>query len=187
MDEQKLAESRANMTPEEQQALDELLANMAKNENASRSDGFSKDSQIPWLALVGAFLGCVPGIIIWAIAGSFGLTWSLLGALIVAGAFLAYTKVCDHTNADESNLYGLIGVLVICVIAVYLGVHFAWAGQLHNALKEYGYDLSLGECAARLYEFLGLLELRGKFVGAIFKGFAFSALGGFGLFAKAGK
>ncbi|MBR3630394.1 MAG: hypothetical protein IKN55_07980 [Oscillospiraceae bacterium] len=95
-------------------------------------------NDIPWLGILGALIGTIPGVIVWAIAGTFG-------------------------------------------------VHLAWAGQIHNALKDTEYALSLGECIARLYELLGLLELRGKFVGSVLKGYLFSALGGFGIFAKAAK
>ncbi len=148
---------------------------------------YEENKSIPWLALVGAFFGTIPGIIVWAIAGSFGVTWALLGALIVAGAFLAYVKVCEHTNGSTESVPGLVGCIIICLIAVYIGVHFAWAGMIHNAVKDTDYALSLGECAARLYELLDLLELKGKFVGGVLKGYLFSALGAFGIFSKAGR
>lgn len=178
--------NQSNLTPEEQAELNELLRNMQQRDQQQKDEPiFADHKSIPWLALLGAFLGTLPGIILWAIVGSFGITWSLIGAVIVAGAFLVYSKVCERIDGAEESLIGFIGCIVICVIAVYIGVHFAWAGMISSACKEEGYPLSLGECAARLYELLGIMEIRGKFVWAVVKGYLFSIAGVFGLMGKA--
>ena len=174
MDEQKLAESRANMTPEEQQALDELLANMAKH-NAEPK----QTENVPWLAILGAALGAIPGIFAWFGIGMLGYTWSLVGAVIVMGVFFMY----DKFGGEGDNQYGVIGCILICLIAVYLDVHLAWAGQFHKVLQEDG-DITFAECVTRLYEFLDVLEIKGKFVFAVLKGYLFAGLGAFGIFSK---
>ena len=142
---------------------------------------------IPWLPLIGAFIGSIPGILLWALLGSFGITASLVGALIVGGAFLAYGIVCDLTGTPSDNVYGWIGCVIICLIAVYFGVHFAWAGMISNAMKEFDEEISVGKCAADLYTLLGQLEMRGKFVGAVFKGYLFSLIGAGAVFSKFSK
>ncbi|MCR4644381.1 MAG: hypothetical protein K5695_03100 [Oscillospiraceae bacterium] len=181
--------NRSNLTPEQQAELSEMLRNMQQREQQQKDEPiFADHKSIPVLALLAAFLGTIPGIIIWTIVGSFGITWSLVGALIVAGALLAYSFACDRTGGEAfESLFGFIGVIVVCLIAVYLGVHFAWAGMISKVMREEGYPLSFGECAARLYELLGIMEIRGKFVGAVLKGYLFSIIGGIGLLSKVKK
>ena len=178
--------NQSNLTPEEQAELNELLRNMQQRDQQQKDEPiFADHKSIPWLALLSAFLGTIPGIIIWAIVGSFGITWSLIGALIVAGALLAYSFACERTGGEAfESLYGFIGVIVVCLIAVYLGVHFAWAGMISSVFKDEGYPLSFGECAARLYELLGIMEIRGKFFWAVIKGYLFSVAGAVWLIGK---
>jgi len=184
MDDNQDFQMHSHMTPEQQAELDEMLRNIQQRDQ--QNDWiFSDHTSIPWLALLGAFLGTIPGIIIWAVVGSLGVTWSLLGALIVAGAFFVYSRACERIEGAAESLFGFIGCIVICIIAVYLGVHFAWAGMICKVFKEEGYPLSIGNCAARLYELLGIMEIRGKFVGAVCKGYLFSLAGVFGLAGKA--
>ena len=56
-----------------------------------------------------------------------------------------------------------------------------------NAMKEFEEEISVGKCAADLYTLLGQLGMRGKFVGAVFKGYLFSLIGAGALFAKFSK
>ena len=146
-----------------------------------------KNNSIPWLALGAAIVGTIPGIIIWTIVGSLGFTISLIGALIVAGAFLAYLKVCTMTNGNAESAVGIIACIIICVIAVYVGVHFEWAGTFHNELKGTGYELSFGQCVSQLFDLLELAEVRGDYIGAVLKSYLFSAAGAFTIFSKAAK
>lgn len=166
------------LTPEEQAELNEMLARLHE-QDAGRSQSHPSAQNIPWLALLGAALGAIPGILVWFGIGMLGYTWSLAGALIVIGVFFLY----DKCGGDMDNLFGVIGCVLVCVIAVYLGTHLAWAGHLHKALAEY--DISFGECVGKLYEYLGMIELKGKFFFAVLKGYLFAGLGAFWAFSKA--
>lgn len=169
-------ENQSNLTPEEQAELHELLANLKQDQTQT-----SRSESIPWLALLGAALGSIPGILAWFGLGMLGVTWALVGAVIVIGVFFLYDKFGGETD----NQYGIIGCVLICLIAVYLGVHLAWSGQLYQAINEDYHLMSFGECVTGLYNALDILEIRGKFVGAVLKGYLFAGLGAFGVFGKA--
>lgn len=133
------------------------------------------------LPAIGAVIGSIPGMLIWALLGSFGFTWALIGLIIVAGAFIGYGMF----GGDTSSGQGLITCIVVVLIAVYCGAHLAWSMQLHSALKEYDVDVSLGDCIAHLHAFLGIMELRGKFIGSLLTDYLFAGLGAFGFFRRA--
>lgn len=135
------------------------------------------------LPVLGAVIGSIPGMILWAIVGSLGVTWALLGLLIVAGAFIGYEKL----GGDAATKQGLIACTAVILIAVYCGAHLAWSMQLHSALKEYDYDVSLSECVRHLHTFLGVLELRGKFIGSLLTDYLFAGIGALGLFGRASR
>ena len=160
-------------TLEEQAELNEMLTRMNAPEQKSTES-------IPWLALVGAAIGALPGILVWFGIGMIGYTWSLVGALIVIGVFFLYDKFGGETD----NQFGVIGCVLICLIAVYLGVHLSWAGQLHKAVGA-EYSISFGECVGKLYQYLNIMELKGEFFFSVLKGYLFAGLGAFGAFSKA--
>ena len=134
---------------------------------------------VPWLALAGAFLGSIPGILVWLGIGMLGYTWAMVGAVIVIGVFFLY----DKFGGEVDNQYGIIGCILICLLAVYLGEHLAWAGQFSKTLSDY--DYTFADCIFRLYELLDFSELKGKFIGSVLKGYLFAGLGAFGVFGKA--
>lgn len=135
---------------------------------------------VPWKALLGAALGTIPGIFAWAGLGYLGVTWALVGLVIVFGAFWMY----DKFGGESDNQYGVIGVVILCILAVYCGVHLSWSLQLYGALKDEG-DISLSNCITRLFPVLDYLDLKGKYVLAVLKGYLFAALGAGGLIGRA--
>ena len=143
---------------------------------------YNDTNSVPWKGLLGALIGVIPGVFIWAVLGSFGVTWALIGALIVIGAVFLYGLF----GGDLDNKYGLIGILIICALGVYFGVHLAWSARLSYALTKAGADYSLGQCAFNLFELLDLAELKGKYFFAVLKGYLFAFAGGFGYLAKFG-
>lgn len=143
---------------------------------------YEDSNSVPWKGLLGALIGVIPGVFLWALLGSFGITWAMIGALIVIGAVFLYTLF----GGDTDNKYGLIGCLIICLAGVYFGVHLAWSARLSYALKQAGVDYSLSHCAFNLFELLDLAELKGKYFFAVLKGYLFAGAGGYGYFAKFG-
>lgn len=133
------------------------------------------------LPVIGAVIGSIPGMLIWAFLGSLGFTWALIGLVIVAGAFIGYGML----GGDVSCTQGFITCMVVVVVAVYCGAHLAWSMQLHSALKEYDYDISLSDCILHLHAFLGIMELKGKFIGSLLTDYLFAGLGTFGYFRRA--
>lgn len=137
---------------------------------------------ICWKGLLGALLGCLPGLILWVIIGALGYTWSLVGLVIVIGAVFGYEKF-GGTFANKADIAICI---VLMIVAVYAGVHLTWAVDLKQALQEYAEeDISLTGCILNLHQVLGELELTGSFIGSLVKGYLFAALGGFGALKKA--
>ncbi|MBQ8078751.1 MAG: hypothetical protein IJ236_02240, partial [Oscillospiraceae bacterium] len=105
---------------------------------------------------------------------------ALVGLVIVFVAFWMYYKFCGESD----NQYGVIGVVILCILAVYCGVHLSWSLQLYGALKDEG-DISLSNCITRLFSVLDYLDLKGKYVLAVLKGYLFAALGAGGLIGRA--
>lgn len=135
-----------------------------------------------WRGLIGAIIGSIPGLVLWVIVGFFGVTWSLIGMLIVFGTFMGYEKLGGKPDSQS----GIASCLLVMIVAVYLGVHLSWSMQLYSALVNYGYeDVTRFMCVEHLHQFLSILDLNGKFIGAVVKGYFFAAVGGFGLIAKA--
>lgn len=133
------------------------------------------------LPVIGAVIGSIPGMLIWALLGSFGFTWALIGLVIVAGAFIGYGML----GGDTSSTQGFITCIIVVLIAVYCGAHLAWSMQLHSALKKYDYDISLSDCILHLHTFLGIMELKGKFIGSLLTDYLLAGLGVFGFFRRA--
>ncbi|MDE5565341.1 MAG: hypothetical protein K2I93_09310 [Oscillospiraceae bacterium] len=137
---------------------------------------------ICWKGLLGALIGCLPGLILWVIIGALGFTWSLVGMVIVIGAVFGYEKF-GGTFANKADI---IICIVLMIVAVYAGIHLTWAVELKNALQEYASeDVSLAGCVLNLHYVLGELDLTGSFIGSVVKGYLFAALGGFGALKKA--
>ena len=143
---------------------------------------YEDSNSVPWKGLLGALLGVIPGVFLWALLGSFGITWSLIGAVIVIGVVFLYTLF----GGDIENKYGLIGCLIICLVGVYFGVHLAWSARLSHALNEAGLDYSMSKCAFNLFELLDMAEIKSKYFFAVLKGYLFAIGGGFGILAKFG-
>ncbi len=137
---------------------------------------------ICWKGLLGALIGCLPGLILWVIIGALGYTWSLVGMVIVIGAVLGYEKFGGTFN----NKADIIICILLMIVAVYAGIHLTWAVEVKSALQEHAEgDISLSRCILKLHWILGKLELTGSFIGSLVRGYLFAALGGFGALKKA--
>lgn len=132
--------------------------------------------------ILGAVIGCIPGLIVWTIVGYFGYKWALLGLLIGAGIFFGYEKMGGYV----ASAAGIITCIAVLIIAVYVGAHFIWAMSLKSALAESGFGkVSLGFCITRLYPFLELIGMKGRFFLDLFLDYLFAGIGAFGLLRKA--
>ena len=131
--------------------------------------------------ILGAIIGCIPGMIVWIIAGYFGFNIALIGMLIAAGIFFGYEKLGGYA----ASAGGVITCIVIMLIVIYLGAHLVWAMQLKAALGENGYELSLGQSFIHLYDFLDVLEVKGDFIIALLLDYLFAGIGAFALIRKA--
>ena len=133
--------------------------------------------------ILGAVIGCIPGLIVWTIAGYFGFKWALLGLLIGAGIFFGYEKMGGYV----ASAAGIITCLAVMIIAVYIGAHFIWAISLKSALAELGLgkEATLGYCIKNLYPFLELVGMKGRFFLDLLLDYLFAGIGAFGLIRKA--
>lgn len=130
--------------------------------------------------ILGAVIGSIPGMILWTIAGYFGVTWALLGLLIVAGTLIGYEKM----GGTVVTLQGLITCAAVILIAVYLGAHLSWAMHLHNAYAKLGYDNSVIDCVFYLHHFLDMADMKGKFISSLLTDYLFAGLGAFGFIRR---
>ena len=134
--------------------------------------------------ILGAVIGCIPGLIIWTVVGYFGYKWALLGLLIGAGIFFGYEKMGGYVVSAA----GIITCLAVLIIAVYVGAHFIWAMSLKSALAELDAGkASLGFCIKNLYPFLELTGMKGRFFIDLLLDYLFAGIGAFGLIRKAFK
>ena len=132
--------------------------------------------------ILGAVIGCIPGMIIWVIAGYFGFNIALIGMLIAAGIFFGYEKLGGYAATAR----GVITCIVIMLIVIYLGAHLVWSMQLKSALmSELEVDWSLGDCIIHLYDFLGILELTSDFMISLVLDYLFAGIGAFALIRRA--
>lgn len=130
--------------------------------------------------ILGAVIGSIPGMILWTIAGYFGITWALLGLLIVAGTLIGYEKM----GGSVVSLAGLITCAAVILITVYLGAHLSWSMLLHKAYAEAGYDNSTIDCIFYLHHFLDIAELKGDFIRSLLTDYLFAGIGAWGLFRR---
>ena len=107
------------------------MSNTVKIKNKKKKNEIKVNYKL-WAIIFGVFVGVI-----------------VIGAVFLYGLF----------GGDLENKYGLIGILIICVLGVYFGVHLAWSARLSYALTKAGTDYSLGQCAFNLFELLDLAEL----------------------------
>lgn len=132
--------------------------------------------------ILGAVIGCIPGMIIWVIAGYFGFNIALIGLLIAAGIFFGYDKLGGYS----ATVQGVVTCIVIMLIMIYLGAHLVWSMQLKSALmSELNIDLSLGDCIIHLYDFMKSLDVTKDFIIQLFLYYLFAGIGAFGLIRRA--
>lgn len=131
--------------------------------------------------ILGAVIGSIPGMILWTIAGYFGVTWALLGLLIVAGTLIGYEKL----GGTVMSLPGLITCTAVILIAVYMGAHLAWSMQLHSAYQKSGYNNSTLDCIFYLHHFLEMADMKKDFFSSLLTDYLFAGIGAFGFIRKA--
>lgn len=131
-------------------------------------------------SVLGAVIGSIPGILLWIILGYAGITASIVGFVIAFGIIFGYEKCGGWFDKT-----GMIVCGIVLLLSIYIGEHMAWAVVLHDALKEYSNEISLGDCVKELHSMLDLLEMKTDFMFDLVKGYVFALLGAFGLIRKA--
>lgn len=127
--------------------------------------------------ILGAILGSLPGILLWIILGSFGITWALVGTVIAIGILFGFEKFGG--TLDKA---GIIICIVTLLVAIFIGEYMSWAMVFYSELKEN--DFTLTDCTFHLMSLLDLAEAKGSFFWSVAKGYLFGIGGAFGILKK---
>ena len=98
--------------------------NSGFDSSSSFGSSFAVSQGSPVLSLVfgviGAMVGAIPGFLLLLFLGKIGYVAALSGAVLAGGAFFGYGLATSKNDAPDSA--GLIICVIVCIIAVYLGV-----------------------------------------------------------------
>jgi len=84
--------------------------------------------------LLGAFLGSLPGMIVWIILGKFGIRAMILGFFLAAGTVWGYGRMTRKTPLWKG--WGIIICTVIMISSVYLAQKITWTWGITAAFKD---------------------------------------------------
>lgn len=130
---------------------------------------------------IGAFIGSVLGIAVWALIGMAGyISW--LGALaLVAGAFFGYILFAKNIGRA-----GALVVALLIIVSVYIGTRLSFAMILHNEIKDYNStvteaaemidDISVKEIFMDANYYIDLLDVRTEYDQDLGMGYFFTAI-----------
>lgn len=131
-------------------------------------------------ALIGAMLGAVPAMLLWAVLHKPGIIFSsVCGFIMLLGEII----VCERVMRKSGKL-NTGAMLVICAVIaaadIYLCERFVFACQLSDYLHTYGDLLSadLKECFMNFDRELVLFQSRGYFILSLALSYFFAVLGG---------
>ncbi|HRR75453.1 MAG: hypothetical protein IJK31_08795 [Ruminococcus sp.] len=89
--------------------------------------------------ILGAFIGCIPGFLLWILIGRVGFIASICGMVLALGAVAG----CWFFTKDDDLSPVVIGVITVCVIifTIYLAEKIVWCWELSDAFQKYEADL----------------------------------------------
>ena len=113
--------------------------NSGFDSSSSFGSSFAVSQGSPVLSLVfgviGAMVGAIPGFLLLLFLGKIGYVAALSGAVLAGGAFFGYGLATSKNDAPDSA--GLIICVIVCIIAVYLGVRICWCWDMVDTLNDY--------------------------------------------------
>ena len=82
--------------------------------------------------IIGAFIGTIPGVILWVLIGTFGFIASISTVLMLAGAIKGYTIL-----GKSMSVRGVIISAIFTVIMTFAAVHISY---IVEAIRAWGFD-----------------------------------------------
>lgn len=161
------------------------------------------------VAAIAAIVGSIPGVMLGTFIGNFGFISTITGLITGAGAFFAYLFASKTLGRDELAAIDYLICIAVILIAIYISARMVIVNAMYDSLisqtkklttNEYGFSsaeakslvcefygistVTKGECSSHLSDLLEKLELKGDYIGYMFKNIAFAALGIFAPLAK---
>ena len=138
----------------------------------------SEDSTVVILlkAVLGAVVGAIPGMILWAALSKIGIVAALAGFFMFMGQLIA----CDRFT-QKSKQMNIPVALIICAVIflgdIYLCERFVWAWEISSAMKETGLEMSLMECFKDFDALMTLLDGKSEFNSSLVMSYLYAILG----------
>ncbi len=130
-----------------------------------------------FLPIIGAVVGGIPGIIVWALAASAGYIWSFIGLLIGGGICFGFQKLGGRFTSKRS----IVLCIVIAALELLIAVYLSWAMAFFKVYRQNQVDVTLVQMVGQLYGILAANDALPKFFLDVLKSYLFGALGCFGL------
>ena len=76
------------------------------------------------LAILGAVVGALPGMLLWILIGRAGIVAALCGTLLAAGTAAGYTFMSKDKSVAQK--YGFLVCIIVIIIAVFISEKIVW-------------------------------------------------------------
>jgi len=171
--------------------MDNNYGNYGYNDNSYGSNdyGISSQGSMP-MAVLGAVIGSIPGIVLWIILGQIGFIAAIAGAVIAGGTIMGYTKIGKREIIGDKA--GKIICVIIVIVAIYASIHidttFSVLREVKNdamwklkfCLTYHEKDVTFSTVSKHLYKVCEPNALKINFA----VGYGLGILGAFGVLRK---